>query len=185
MKRKIATAVLVLFGWAVFASKAQAATTDNMTVTVTIGGALDINLVEATYDFGSQGINITTVSATGVTAQNSSTALTEDWQINASTFTANWNLTTAAPGPDTVRLSAQLAAVRPAVGGGTWSVFDILTSYQNLTSSAFTDGTSNGNDVPAAGSRTLWFKLETPTTTSSSNVQTLTVTVQAVVASTF
>jgi len=197
MRLKKLIAAIAVAGLVGLASKAWAATTDSMTVTVSVGGSLDI-LIDTTgdksYEFGIVGVGLTTVSTRTIRVRNDSASLTEDWQLNCSTFATSgtgvdWNITTSLPSSNEFRMSAQLATAQPIPADANWDYLDNLTAYQNMTTADFGTGAeganTNGDDVPASNTRDIWFKLETPSSSSDNDVKSITVTVQAASAGTF
>lgn len=193
MKKKLMIWAAGVIAAAGLAGEARAANPASMTLKVTVNVALSVSLSDTQYDFGLMGANQVAVSTRAITVANDSNGRTEDFTIDGSTFMAsggaNWNISgTTGAFADTFSLCAKLDSVAPS--SGTFANGDCLdataANQQNMDATHFA-GDQNGNNVTAAGTRSLWFRLGTPTTiTGGSNVQqTATVTVTANDASTF
>jgi hypothetical protein len=152
-----------------------------MNITVTVGVGLSVDITGDPYDFGPMATSDTSVSSRAITVTNDSGGRTEDYQIKGAN-TAAWTLSDTVS-PDNFVLYALMNSVRP-VGGDFGASDDLTTSDQNMGNGAFT-GDTDGDDVANAATRNLWFRLDTPSSTSSQAEQTITVTITAADAATF
>ena len=125
--------------------------------------------------FGTVGVSSTTVSSAASTVTNDGN-VTETYDLKL-TNPGGWTATSAAPGSETYRLSAQFNVAAPtAVSFG--ASHDLTTADQTSSGTIFA-GDQTGLSVAASAARSLWFKFEAPTSTSVSTEQTITVTVTA------
>ena len=159
-----------------------AAETDTMNITVTVATPLSVDITGDPYAFGTRAAEITTVSTRAITVTNDSGGRTEDYQIKGSN-TANWTLAATAA-PETFALFAMLNAAQPAPGDFHATNDDLTISDQNMDATLFA-GDENGDDVIDTDTRSLWFRLDTPTSSASQSQQTITVTITAADAATF
>ena len=170
---------------------AQATTDDSMYVYVTVTGVLGVDILETSLDFSGVSANSSDVLVSSATVRNTSTGVTEDYQIRGSnSVPSNWTLAST-PDEDQFVLYSAFHNVEPTDSDGTWTDDDLTTSDQSCSSTQFSiDDTQNGVAVPAnnpgdysaSGSdRGLWFRIKTPTslTVGSGIAQTITVTVTA------
>lgn len=180
------------------ANKAWAATSESMTLKVTVSVALSVALSDTEYNFGTIGANTVTVSTRAITITNDSGGRTEDYTIDGSTYVAtggvDWNINgdLLTSGVNIYSLCAQIGETQPAADGSTFDAtdcFDAVTAVENMSASLFngSGAPTDGNDVANADTRKLWFYFNSPTeiTTGSGVEQSLTVTVTANDASTF
>ena len=155
------------------ASAIQAANPAMIDVTVTIQNLS----VSATgpIAFGIVLVSTTTVSGSASTVTNDgNVAETYDLKL---TDPAGWTATSGAPGSETYRLSAQFSSSQPTAVSFA-ADHDLTTSDQASTGTIFA-GNETGLSVPAAATRSLWFKFESPTSTTVTTQQTITVTLTA------
>jgi len=143
---------------------------------------LSINLSGATtfYDFGLIAPAISTNSANAVAVTNDGN-VTENYSMDASS-TTDWTLGASTPTSTNVFvLMGAFHNVQPSTSS--FTLGDVYTaSLVAADASHFTiDGTETGLDIdPFSNStRHLWFRLDTPTQSSSANKETSSVTIQA------
>ena len=184
MNMKKITMALGLIGLlCLFAStKAEAANPDTMNITVTVATALSVDITGDPYEFGTIAASASTGSTRAITVTNDTGGRTEDFTINAANST-NWTLG-ASPGAETFALFAMLNSVQPLDADFHATNDDLTAAPQDMDATLFT-GDQTGDDVVDTGSRSLWFKLQTPTSTAFQTEQTIVVTVTAADASTF
>jgi len=178
LKKALATGLVALgMGW--MAGKAQAASTDTITISLTPNTTFAVSISSpyaGGYNFGQVNLNSTTVSTLAITLTNSG-SIYEYFGISVSNTSGGWTTNGTAPSTDTFRLSGLLnAGAVPAQGSG---------SFSALTNTA--PGTANGlygqasKTSSAAGSNTqkLRLQMEMPFTlnTGGTGPQTMTVSV--------
>jgi hypothetical protein len=133
-----------------------------------------------TYGFGTVTMSSAVVSTATIRVTNVGTAAST-WSLNAATTTAGspWQLTSGALGLNQLRVSAGFDEAQPSVGG--FGAEDRMTpTDQSATGTAFSiDGSTTGVSVPIGDSRLIWFLLETPLASSTTDQQQIQVTVTA------
>ena len=188
MKRLVIGLMVVgLIGMAGLANAQQAST--STVVKVTCAPALSVSVDIPEYDFVSMGTDESQISSSSATITNDSTGRTEDYTIDCSTYTADWDIVVStSPGTDEFGLQALFNATPPS--SGDFAVNDCLddnASSQNMDDPAFTVDSSgyDGDNITKDTQRVLWFRMHTPSNTSSQSQQEVTVTITAVDASSF
>jgi len=187
MKRLIGllTGIVLVVG---LAGMASAATFDSITLKVSCVVTLSVAIDQAEYNFGNVNPRTSVISTNTIAVTNDSLGLTEDYTINCSTYTADWNLMASDPGDldeDLFSLKALLKlteADEAAFSGKTF--FDTAGTDQNMDI-GFGTTAYTGDNVPADGVRNIWFRLRTPGTTTSQDEQSLSVTITANSSGTF
>ena len=180
--KKALTFGLLLLGIGI-AGKAQAASTDTITISVTPNASFGVTISSpyaSGYNFGIVSLNSTTVSTLAITLTNSGT-IYEYFGVSVSNTSGGgnpWTTTGIAPSTDTFRMSGLLnAGAVPAQGSGNFTALTNLAP----TNAAALYGQASTKTSPTAGSNTskLWLKLEMPFTlnTGGSGAQTMTVSV--------
>lgn len=132
-------------------------------------GTRDLVLSTGAYNFGTVGLTLSTQTTTAVTVTYTGN-VNSTYLISAATTTAGspWTLGAAA-GADTMVLRAALNAAQPAFAA--FGAEDaVLTGAQACTAAVYALGQSCLNVAPG-GVRTLWFRLDMPTTSSDATVQ--------------
>lgn len=159
MKKPLLSLVTLVALVAFAVATAEAATFDNLSITVTItAGALSVNVIPGSWAIGSILESATPVST--FTTNNTRTNAPEDITLTA-VSSANWTFANT-PGANQFALNVSFDL------GLTWSVVDSLAGYLIA------------NDLPAGGSKAFDLKLLAPTSTTSAGVQqTITATVTA------
>jgi len=178
LKKALVTGLAVLsVGW--ITGKAQAASTDTITISLTPNTTFAVTISSAYvggYNFGQVNLNSTTVSTVAITLTNSG-SIFEYFAISVSSPNAGgWTPSSVGPSTDTYRLSGMFSATQPTQGSG---------SFSALTGTPPTNGNGQYGQVskrsPAAGSNTksLWLQMEMPFTlnTGGTGPQTMTVRV--------
>ncbi len=190
--RALFAGLLVALLWG--GSEAQAASTANTTLKVTVGVNLSVAIGSATYDFGALGTNQAAISTGAIPVTNDSAGLTEDFQIYGSS-TASWN-----PGVSTntventfnlrVLISTQ-ASPAPAYNDFATTNTGLLNGPENAVNMSAANvgwyASGHANNMIAGTTKYLWFRLITPASISAGNnvQQSMTVTVVAANSSTF
>src|SRR5216684_337594 len=122
LKKALATGLVALgVGW--MSGKAQAASTDTITVSVTPNAQYGVTISSpyaSGYNFGLVNLNATTVSTLAITLTNSG-SIYEYFGISVSNTSGGWTASAAAASTDTFRLSGQLNAAQPLQGSGSFS----------------------------------------------------------------
>ena len=156
------------------ATAVQAANPATITVTVTIQNLS----VSATgpVAFGTVSASSVTVSGAASTVTNDGNA-TETFSLDL-TDPAGWTAVQAAPGAETYALHAEFNSVAPAAGSFVYATHALSTTSTASSGTQFA-GDETGLSVPAAGTRSLWFKFEAPTSTTVTTQQSITVTLTA------
>ena len=175
-KLKVLFAALVVWGLGGAMDRAQAASTDTITLSLTPSTTFAVTLSSVTagvgYQFGSVDLAATTVSTAAITVTNSG-SIYEYFAVSVSNTNGGWTAVTGAPGVDQFRLSAQLNASQPAQGSG---------SFTALANTAPTNGNGNygqSSKTAPAGTAKLWLQMETPSSlnTGGTGQQTMTLSV--------
>lgn len=140
-----------------------------------------VTVTGSPYNFGSLAVGASSVTASGITVTNSGNVSTT-YFLSAATTTAGspWILGPALPaGPDSPVVAGGFHATRP--GAGLFGPEDVLTNAsQTASGTAYSiDGTQTGVAAGVGQVRTLWFKLDMPTTSATSTSQDITVTLTA------
>ena len=174
------------------AGMASAATSASITLKIKCVVTLSVDIDQAEYNFGDVAARTTAISTDTITVSNNSLGRTEDYTINCSTYTADWNLQTSDPANDEEDVFSLKALFKDtqAIDGdyGTKAFLDTgVASQQNMTEADFGTSGYDGDDVPAvtAGDRKIWFRLRTPGITTTEAEQSLSVTITANDASLF
>src|ERR1700684_1235058 len=109
MKKALTTGLVALaVGW--MAGRAQAASTDTMTVSVTPNAQYGVSISSpyaGGFNFGLVSLNATTQSTSAITVTNNGT-IYEYFGISISNPSGLWTATTVTPSTDTFRMSALL-----------------------------------------------------------------------------
>lgn len=159
----------------------QVANSDPINVTVT-KNILTVDVTATTpIAFGTVTAPSTIVSASASTVTNAGNE-TVTYSLSLAN-PAGWTAVQAAPGAGEYCLSAMFSTVQPAAGSFSYANHALATGAPGLACSAaqFGNGTAgeSGLSVPASEARSLWFKFESPASTTVSGEQTITVTVTA------
>ena len=194
--------VKLLASWALAAlflavglGTADAASTANTALKVTVGVNLSVAVGSATYDFGNNlGTNQAVISTGAIPVTNDSAGLTEDFQIYGSS-TTDWN-----PGASTntttntfnlrVLISTQ-ASTPPNYNDFSTTNTGLLNGPENAVNMSNANvgwyAGGHGDNVIAGTRKYLWFRFITPASISAGNnvQQSVTVTVVAAHSSTF
>lgn len=167
---KGAFCVLALVFWSSVVLAANPATID---VTVTIQNLS----VSATgpIAFGTVVASSETVSGSASTVTNDGN-VTETYAVKL-TNPGGWTATSAAPGSETYRLSAQFNSAQPTAVS--FAADHDLTTSDQTCSGTILAGDETGLSVAASATRSLWLKFEAPTSTTVTTEQTITVTITA------
>lgn len=148
--------------------------------TVWVNPILSISISTDTYAFGTMVCTTSTVSGSTITVTNEGN-VTETYSIMCSS-TTKWTPQNT-PGPNQFTLQSAFHSSQPADNDLIWKADDILTeSLQPCTTAAFSiDNSESGKNVPPFNGdiKKLWFRLKTPLSTSTTNQQTITITISA------
>ncbi len=176
--QKVLTTGLVLLGIGAFAVRAQAATTDTMTVsvspTVTYGVTISSPYASG-YNFGNVALAATTMSTLAIVLNTTGATGPEYFGLSISNTSGGWTSTVGSPAQDQFRMSAKIAASQPLASNTTHylSAGPFAGAAEMLYSQTMT---------PVAGTANVWLKLEMPPTlnagTTGAQTMTLTATAQ-------
>lgn len=168
----IAAAMLLFAGYAV------AADPDTMTLSVTVSASLSVSITGDPYNFEAVSLNSSTMSTRAITVTNDSTNAIEDYQLSC-TPPGGWTASAdATPGSNEFVLQALFNSVQPATGDfGANDVVD--NTAQRADATTYFVGNQDGDSVATSGAVSLWFRLQTPTSSSLSGAQNITFTVDA------
>jgi hypothetical protein len=166
-----------------FAGSAQAASSVSLDITVTIAASKSLSVSATTYAFGAVAVNSSTESTTAITVTNNSGALVETYAVtgaNAPSQDAGttWTLASS-PGTDTYVLGAMFSTAQPGNLDASWTTSllnnatPVVCSATNLGNG--TAGESGASVLPAA-TRSLWFRMKTPTAISDAGAHKATIT---------
>jgi hypothetical protein len=166
----------VVAGVMAISAMSYAANPASLILRVTPSVTRDVTLSTALIDLGSQALGATNIISTGVTVTNSGN-VTSTLALRA-TNSANW-APAAAAGADAFNLRAIFNGVTAPAAAEFAADDDMTTVSQASTAARFSDGTESGVSVAAAATRSLYFKLDMPTSSSSAAQQDITVEVLA------
>ncbi|HOW28903.1 MAG TPA: fibronectin type III domain-containing protein [Elusimicrobiota bacterium] len=132
------------------------------------------------YGFGTIDMSSAVVSTATIRVTNTGTTAAT-WSLRAATITADspWQLTTGSLGTDLFRLSAGFDEVKPS--STTFGSEDRLipTDAASSVTKFSIDSSTTGVNVGINNSRLIWFLIETPLATSTTDQQSIQVTVTA------
>ena len=165
------------------AGMASAATSDSITLKISCVVTLSVDISQDEYNFGNVAARTAAISTDTIAVTNNSGGLTEDYTINCSTSTADWNLKTSDPldaDEDLFSLQALLKATQAIEGDYSGKTFfDTNAGADQDMDIGFGTAAYTGDNVPADAVRNIWFRLHTPGTTTSQSEQFLSVTITA------
>ena len=176
----ILTGIVLAVGMAGIAS---AATSDSITLKISCVVTLSVDIDQEEYNFGDVAARTAEISTDTIAVTNNSGGLTEDYTINCSTSTADWNLKTSDPlDADEDLFSLQALLMATQAGEADYSgktFFDTNAGTDQNMDIGFGTAAYIGDNVPADEVRNIWFRLHTPGTTTSQSEQSLSVTITA------
>ncbi|MBL8024425.1 MAG: hypothetical protein JNK54_09130, partial [Elusimicrobia bacterium] len=144
----------------------------NRSVVLTSGGA---------QDWGAVNLGSTVVGSTGTVLLNDgNVANTYSFTASTQTLGSPWSVQSAPPaGPDQLVIYGAFHGAAPV--SGDYGVEDVMYGTgQSSSGTVFTvDGSATGASVPKGESRTLWIRMDFPTTTTTVAQQTIKVQVTA------
>ena len=168
----VAVALCVFLAQPVFA-----ASSDTVTISVTVSSTLGVDITEGTLSLGSVGVGTTTTSPTGVTITNTGSGANETYELSLTNPTG-WTASQTAAGVDTYMLCAAFDTVGTSIS---WSAAnDALSTTPVACSATKFAGNATGLSVPYNIARKLWFQFKAPTQSSITTLQAITLTVTAV-----
>ena len=176
--------VIAIVGAGVVSKVEAVGVSNTVSLKVTVAPGLSIDVGTATYSFGSLGVNETKISTGAIPVKNDSAGLTEDFRITGANADANWTINNSTNGVNQFHLKALLNTTQPTYANFT-AVYSTLSTVIANMSAANYGGNQNGNNVTSGSSLNLWFLLITPTETSSTAQQNITVTLTAADVGTF
>jgi hypothetical protein len=140
-----------------------------------------VSISGSPYNFGSQNVGGSTVTATVLTVTNDGN-VAETFSFSAATSTAGspWTMNATPPaGSDQAVAYAAFHPTRPA--SGAFGAEDVSGPVSlPSTGTAYTiDGSQTGVAVGVGQTRNLWVRLDLPTTSATASPQTITVTITA------
>lgn len=148
--------------------------------TIWVCPILSVSISPDTYAFGTIECATSTVSGNTISVTNDGN-VTETYSIKCSS-TTKWTPQDT-PGANEFTLQSAFHSSEPANNDLIWESDDILTeSLQTCTTAVFSiDGTEHGKNVPPFNGniKKLWFRLKTPLSTSTTDQQTITITISA------
>ena len=178
LKKVLITGLAVFsVGW--LAGKAQAASTDTITISVTPNATFGVTISSpyaSGYNFGLVNLNSTTLSTLAITLTNSG-SIYEYFALSVSNTSGGWTAVSTLPSTDTFRLSGQLNATQPVQGSGNFSA--LANTAPSVAATLY--GQASTKTSPTTGNNTqkLWLQMEMPFTlnTGGTGAQTMTVSV--------
>ena len=171
---RLAAGAAICLAFVFCASAIQAANPATIDVTVTIQN-LSISTT-GPIAYGVVLVSTTTVSTGSSTVTNDGNT-TETYDIKLTDPAGGWTAVSGAPGAEEYRLSAQFNSSQPTAVSFA-ADHDLTTSDQTSSATIFA-GNETGLSVGASATRSLWFKFESPTSTTVTTQQTITVTLTA------
>ena len=176
MKKWIAVVIGAVVMVGICSTGAFAANTANFNVTVSIAASADITVTAGgPVDFGVKSTNSSAVSSSAIVIKNTGSGSAQTYSLNL-TDPLVWRSVTTVPGVDQYRLSA---AFDSAGTGVTWGTSQALTTTSVAASATQFAGNQTGLNVAYNDSRSIWLKMETPSSTSSTSQKTIGVTITA------
>ena len=158
--------------------KAQAASTDTITLSLTPNATYAVSIASVTagvgYNFGQVNLNSTTLSTAAIIVTNTGSVY-EFFALSVSSPTSgSWSPNSTAPGVDTFVISGQFAGSQPAQGSGSFSA---LTNTAPSASAGLYGQAST--KTASSGTQKLWLQLQMPTTLNNGGTgqQTMTLSV--------
>jgi len=178
MKRLIVIGAIMLMV-AGMVSVARAGSSDTMSLTVTVVAALDVTIHATDYDFGSVALNSTTISTTSTAVKNSSSNAVETYQLKVSAGVSGWTIADSTGTKDNVRIQAIWNTAQPgSVADDTAHNLDATGKTCDSTNFAGTEN-HDGKSVDAGDEEKLWFKLWTPSSTTTEGQKKFYLTITA------
>jgi hypothetical protein len=173
--KKFLAALGIISSIAFVASDLMAANPANILVRVTPVGTRDITLSTGTLDLGSVAIGGSTVSVSGVGIENSGN-ISQSYRLNIDTAGGTGTTWTpaAAAGADQFALFALFNGGTQPVPGAFGAEDIVLAGTTDSTATVYSNGVESGLNVsPAAASddRTLWLRMDMPTSSTSTNLE--------------
>ncbi|MDP3791306.1 MAG: hypothetical protein Q8R38_04605 [Candidatus Omnitrophota bacterium] len=162
---------------ALFSTNAFAGNSATINVTVSIAAQASISVTGGPVDFGTMNIGAASVSTTPIVVKNNGSGGNETYSISL-IDPSGWTSVITTPSTEQYRLSCAF----DADGNLTWNPTNhaLATSTQVSTSTKFA-GDETGLHVPYNAERSLYFKIETPSSTSSTTGKIMQVVVVATV----
>jgi len=158
-----------------FSGSAFAASSATINVTVSIAAEASISVTGGAVGFSSMGVGASAVSTTPVVIKNNGSGGSETYSLSLVNPSV-WTAVTTTPGAEQYRLSSAF----DADGNLTWDpVNQALTAASQVSTTTRFAGDETGAGVPFNAERHLYFKIETPSTTSSVGQKTIQVVVTA------
>jgi len=141
---------------------------------------LSLSVSPSSYDFGALPVSSASVAASAIAVTNNGNVI-EDFSLNASS-TTDWFLatSTAAIAFDTFTVSGVFAPSMPTLS--TYTVYDVILSTSQTASGNYfvlSGSTETGTSIAVNAIRHLWFRMDTPSSSSSGNQESSTVTITA------
>ena len=178
--KRVLIAGLVMLGVGGLTRQARAATSDTMSISVspqvTYGVTISSPFAQG-YVFGSIALGASTLSTVAITLNTTGATGPEYFGLSVSNTSGNWTSTVGAPGQDTFRLGAKMAATQPLIGNTT--DFLVAPPYTGVAQGIYNQGTATS----VGGTQKVWLRLEMPTSlnvgTTGAQTMTLTATAQS------
>jgi hypothetical protein len=161
--------------------KAEAASTANVSITVTIQ-SVSISVTPTGWPIGTVAAGSTTLmsSANKLTITNDGN-VSETFTLQIGSSGSGWTAGSTA-GPDTYVLSGLITGTGDTPTGTNFAPEDVISiSPQSASATVFgyTGSSNNGAGVPSGASRSLWLQFKAPTSSSVTSEQTIGVTIGA------
>jgi hypothetical protein len=179
MKRLIVIGAIMLMVVGMV-SVARAGSSDTMSLTVTVVAALDVTIHATDYNFGSVALNSTTISTTSTAVKNSSTNAVETYELKVSAGESGWTIADSTGTKDYVRIQAIWNDAQPAdiTDGTNWNLNEAGKTCDG-TNNFVGNETHKGRSVDAGDEEKLWFKLWTPSSTTTEGEKKFYLTITA------
>jgi len=160
-------------------SVVRAGQTDTMSLTVTVTAALDVTIFATDYNFGAVALNSTSISTTSTAVKNTSATAVETYELKVSAGNSGWTIADSTGTKDYVRIQAIWNTTQPAsIADSTNFNLDTTGKTCNGTLFAGTE-THDGDSVDPGDEEKLWFKLWTPSSTTTEGEKKFYLTITA------
>ncbi len=171
------TSYVLLFLFSIFqVLPLYAATSDSVTVKVTIAPSISVNITESTLALGSVNTGATKASTSAVTVTNDGSGINETYSVSL-TNPSDWTAVQDAAGVEKYILNAVFDSDGSSI---TWSEANhALSTTATAASTTKFAADQTGVNVPYNSARKLWFQFKAPTATTVSTEQSIVVTITA------
>ena len=165
--------IAAAFAVALFQSKSYAASSQTVTIQVSINATKSLAVNVSTYNYGALGVNVSSI-ATPIVVTNDSLALRESYALQGANAVSTaggttWTLASSTGSLDTYAMAVQFSSAAPTNVDASWPAgTNLTTSVQNCTTgSTFGNGTVGEScfQVFPTGTyavRNMWVRMKTP-----------------------